>query len=55
MRALPPEEQDELAARMADELKDAPAAERRQFVEALGGGFLPPRVVDGVRARLGAR
>lgn len=55
MRALPPEEQDELAARMAEELRDAPAGERRQFLEAVGGGFLPPRVVDGVRSRLGGR
>lgn len=53
MRALPPQEQDELAARVAQELKDAPADERRQFLEAVGGGFLPPRVVDGVRSRLG--
>jgi membrane protease subunit (stomatin/prohibitin family) len=55
MRALPPEEQDELAARMAEELKDAPADERRQFLEAVGSGFLPPRVVDGLRSRLGSR
>jgi hypothetical protein len=52
MRALPPEEQDELAARMAEELKDAPADERREFLEAIGSGFLPPRVVDGLRSRL---
>jgi len=55
MRALPPGEQDELAARMAEELKDAPADERRQFLEAAGSGFLPPRVVDGLRSRLGVR
>lgn len=52
MRALPPEEQDELAARMAEELRDAPADERREFLEAVGSGFLPPRVVDGLRSRL---
>lgn len=55
MRALPPEEQDELAARMAEQLRDAPADERRQFLESMGGGFLPPRVADGVRSRLGSR
>jgi hypothetical protein len=53
MRALPPEEQDELAARMAEELRGAPADERREFLEAIGSGFLPPRVVEGLRSRLG--
>ncbi len=55
LRALPTEAQDELAAQMADELRDAPADERREFLDAIGGGFLPPRVVDGLRSRLGVR
>lgn len=55
MAALGPDEQQQLAAQMADEMKDAPAEDRRTMLDALGGGFFPPAVVEGVRARLGVR
>ncbi len=55
MAALSPDEQQQLAAQIADELRDAPADERKQMLDALGRGFLPPAVVEGVRAKLGAR
>lgn len=52
MHALSPDEQDEFAGVIADELKSVDATERDEFVRQLGGGFFPPRVVEGVRARL---
>lgn len=55
MHALPPAEQDEVAATIAQELQSASGEDRRLFLESLGGGFFPPRVADGVKARLGAK
>ena len=55
MRALPPAEQDELAGAMADELRAVPADDRKSFLESLDGGFFPPGVSEGVKARLGAK
>ena len=55
MLALSPSEQDEFAATMVQELQGVPAKDRKAFVDQLGGGFFPPRVVEGVKARLGAQ
>jgi hypothetical protein len=55
MHALSPEEQDEMAATMAAELQSTSAEDRQSFVEVLDGGFFPPRVVDGVKSKLGAK
>ena len=55
MRALSPAEQDELASNMAEELRAVPADDRKSFLESLDGGFFPPRVSAGVKARLGAK
>jgi hypothetical protein len=52
MRALPPAEQEEMAALMAQELKAVPAAERALFLEQIDAGFFPPAVAAGVKARL---
>lgn len=53
--AASPAEQDELAVTLAQELKSVPARERKDFIELLDGGFFPPRVSEGVKARLGAK
>lgn len=55
MQALSPDEQDEMAATIAKELQSVSADDRKAFVESLGGGFFPPRVSAGVKARLGAK
>ena len=55
LHALTPAEQDEVAVALADEIAPLPADQRAEFVDALGAGFFPPRVVAGVKARLGAR
>jgi hypothetical protein len=52
MRALPPAEQEEIAATMAQELKALPAADRALFLEQIDAGFFPPAVAAGVKARL---
>ena len=55
LHALSPAEQDEVAIALAQEIAPLPAEQRAQFVEHLGSGFFPPRVVAGVKERLGAR
>jgi len=55
LHALTPAEQDELAVALAEEIAPLPAAQRAEFVDQLGAGFFPPRVVAGVKERLGAR
>jgi hypothetical protein len=51
MRALSPEEQDELAANLGVELDKAPAADRKAMLGELGGGLFPPRVVEALNKR----
>jgi len=53
--ALSPAEQDEVAIALAQEIAPLPAEQRAEFVDQLGSGFFPPRVVAGVKERLGAR
>ena len=48
-------EQDELAGAMAEELRAVPADDRKSFLESLDGRFFPPRVSEGVKARLGVK
>ncbi|MEO5845131.1 MAG: hypothetical protein ABIQ33_09845 [Caldimonas sp.] len=55
LHALTPAEQDDIAVALADEIGPLPAAQRAEFVDYLGSGFFPPRVVAAVKARLGAR
>jgi len=55
LHALSPAEQDEVAIALAQEIAPLPAEQRARFVEHLGSGFFPPRVVAGVKERLGAR
>lgn len=55
LRALPPAEQDEVAAALAQELKALPAAQREAMLEHLDSGFFPARVSQGVKARLAGR
>ena len=53
MRLLSPGEQDELATVLAEELDQAPVADRKQMLTGLGGGLFPPRVVDALNKRYG--
>ena len=53
MRQLSPVEQDELAAVLAQELDQAPVADRKQMLTGLRGGLFPPRVVDALNKRYG--
>ena len=53
MRLLSPGEQDELAAVLAQEIDQAPVADRKQMLAGLGGGLFPPRVVDALNKRYG--
>jgi len=53
--ALSPEEQDEVAAQIAQEARSQPADQRAGMLEYIDSGFLPPRISTGVKARLGAR
>jgi hypothetical protein len=55
MHALPPDEQDELAAALVQQIKPLPAGERTAFLEQLDAGFFPPRLAQGVKAGLAAR
>lgn len=55
LHALSPAEQDEVAVALAQEIAPLPAEQRAEFVESLGSGFFPPRVVAGVKGRLGVR
>ena len=52
LHALSPEEQDEVAATMAAEMQSASAEDRKLMLENLEGGFFPPGVVAGVKAKL---
>ena len=54
LRALSPQEQDEVAAVLAQEVRPLPAEQRAAFVEHLDSGFFPPRVAASVRRRLAA-
>ena len=53
MRQLSPVEQDELAAVLAQDLDQAPVADRKQMLTGLRGGLFPPRVVDALNKRYG--
>jgi hypothetical protein len=55
LRALPPAEQDEVAAALVEQLRSLPAAERAAALEPLEAGFFPPRVVQKVKAALTGR
>jgi hypothetical protein len=55
MRALSPEEQDELAASLGQELDKAPARDRKAMLGELGGGLFPPRVVQTLNQRYGLK
>ena len=55
MRALSPEEQDELAASLVQELDKAPAKDRKAMLSELGGGLFPPRVVQTLNKRYGVK
>jgi hypothetical protein len=55
MRALSPEEQDELAANLASELDKAPAADRKAMLGELDGGLFPPRVAEALNTRYGTK
>ena len=55
MRTLSPVEQDELAASLAEEFDKVPAADRKRMLTELGGGLFPPRVVETLSRRYGAR
>ena len=55
MRTLSPVEQDELAASLAEEFDKVPAADRKRMLTELGGGLFPPRVVETLSMRYGAR
>ena len=52
LHALSPDEQDEVAATMAAELQSVSAEDRKLMLENLDGGFFPPRVAEGVKAKL---
>jgi len=51
MRALSPDEQDELAASLGVELEKVPADERKAVLNELGNGLFPPRVVENLNRR----
>ena len=55
LHALSPEEQDEVAAALVQEIKSMPADDRATLLEHIGGGFFPPRVAEGVKSRLASR
>ena len=55
MRRLSPLEQDELAATLAQELDQAPEADRKRMLTELRGGLFPTRVVDALSKRYGVR
>ena len=55
MRRLSPVEQDELVVVLAQELDQAPQADRKLMLAELRGGLFPPRVVEALSKRYGAR
>jgi hypothetical protein len=52
MRNASPQEHDEMIAMMVEQLQSSSPAERKGFVEMLDSGYFPPRVSEGVKARL---
>jgi hypothetical protein len=52
MRAASPEEQDEMISMMVEQFQTLSASDRKGAVEMLDSGFFPPRVSEGVKARL---
>ena len=55
LRALPPAEQDEVAAALAQEVRALPPDQREALLEHIDSGFFPPRVSQGVKAQLAGR
>ena len=55
MRRLSPVEQDDLAAALAQELDQASQADRKLMLAEVRGGLFPPRVVEALSKRYGAR
>ena len=55
MRALPADEQDELAATLAEEFDKVPAADRKDMLAELRSGLFPPRVVEILTRRYGGQ
>ena len=55
MRALPADEQDELAATLAQEFDNVPAADRKDMLAELRSGLFPPRVVEILTRRYGGQ
>ena len=55
MRALPADEQDELAATLAQEFDKVPAADRKDMLAELRSGLFPPRVVEILTRRYGGQ
>ena len=53
LHALPPAEQDDVAAELGQQLKALPADQRAALLEHLDSGFFPPRVAQGARAFIG--
>lgn len=52
--SLAPEEEDQLADGAVQALREASAADRKDFEQGLGAGLFPPSVVEKVHARLAA-
>jgi hypothetical protein len=52
LRAMSPEEQDEVAAMLAQEVQTLPSDQRAALMEHLDAGFFPPRIGAGVKSRL---
>ena len=52
LRALSPQEQDEVAAALAQEVRPLPADQRAAFVEHLDAGFFPARIAAAVKRHL---
>src|SRR5258706_9658913 len=55
MRALSPEEQDELAATLAEEFDKMSPEDRKTMLNEAGAGMFPPRVVQSLAQRYGGR
>lgn len=55
LQALSPAEQDEVADMLAQEMQSLPAEQGASLMETLDSGFFPPRVSEGVKARLAAK
>lgn len=52
LRALTPQEQDEVAEAMAQEVRPLPADQRAAFVEHVDSGFFPPRLAAAIKRRV---